>query len=231
MKKKFWGMILCVAAVFNCVLPVMAQEYSERQDINDIDNYMQNVIKFTHNPFSTENLLETNSLAETYNLNQRGTVENQELAINEYDIEDCKQVYHIKEDFLSKLQEGVVSINENDYSWYLPAENGEGKQSLLEFKERNDILSVASLSISQTEHEAGFLTDVEIQTILEENGLESTSMENFVMSTYYGATVCVSIVTNSGENYIMIVDKSMTEDFFEVGYLYSTSELYDIFTK
>lgn len=232
MKKKFWGMILCVAVAFNCVLPAMAQEFSVRQEINDIDNYMRNVIRFTHNPFSTENLLATNSLAETYNLqNQRNTVENKELAINEYDIEDCKQVYHIKEDFLSKLREGVVSINENDYSWYLPAENGEGRQSLIEFKERNNVLSVASLSISQIEHAAGFLADSEIQAVLEEKGVECTDVKYFNMPTYYGSAVCASIVANSGENYIMIVDNSMTEDFFEVGYLYSTSELYDVFTK
>ena len=129
------------------------------------------------------------------------------------------------------MRNGVISLNKNKYSWYLPVENGEGKQSLLEFKERNNILSAASLSISQYEHEFGFLTDAEIKNILEENGIEYTGIEYFSMPTFYGAAVCVNIETNSGENYVMVVDNSLNEDSFEVGYVYSTSELYDIFAN
>ena len=232
MKKRFLGIFLCLVAEFNCEIPALAQEVSVQQEIKDIDNYMQNVINFTHNPFSADNLLETNSLAETYSLrNQRHVTENKELAINEYYIENCEQVFCINDDFLSKLRNGVISLNKNKYSWYLPVENGEGKQSLLEFKERNNILSAASLSISQYEHEFGFLTDAEIKNILEENGIEYTGIEYFSMPTFYGAAVCVNIETNSGENYVMVVDNSLNEDSFEVGYVYSTSELYDIFAN
>ena len=56
MKKRFLGIFLCLVAAFNCEIPALAQEVSVQQEIKDIDNYMQNVINFTHNPFSADNL-------------------------------------------------------------------------------------------------------------------------------------------------------------------------------
>lgn len=222
--KKFLSGLLIAAVSVGCLIPAMGQE-AKPEEVNAINNYMQNVVDTTHNPFSQENLPATFSTVKNNNKTTNNKVVSDELNIKQYNIDECKQVYMINDDFFSKLVDEEISINEEDFVWYVPIVNAERKNGVLIFDNYDGNLLPVSMSIPQDNSSNKIMEEKEIELILKKSDLSCKKMVYFVLPTLHDAAVSVYIETDSNEKYVMIVDNTIFDENIQAGQLYSIEEI------
>lgn len=227
MNKKVLLGIFASMATLSFVVPAMARDSLLDENLAEINSYMNNVVNYTHNPFSTNNVLNEDELSAMNLVKEQNNI-NDELSIIKYSIDDCQLVYNLKDNFFTELNNNRVVIDKNDYFWYQPAVNQEGNPTLLAFVERNGNIQTISVEIAQDNTKIGLLSELDVQSLLNETGDKWEEVEYFNLPLPHESVVCAHVVGVSGEDYIIVVDKSLSSDYLELGYPYSIEEFSDI---
>lgn len=225
--KKFLSGLLMAVISFGCLIPAMGQE-PKLEEVTKIDNYMQNVVEVTHNPFAQENLPATFSASK----NNDETVSNKEVSdelnIKQYDIDECEQVYMVNEDFFDKINNGEISISEDDFVWYVPIVNAERKNGVVIFDDCSGDLLPISMSIPQNNSSSKIMKKREVESIIKRGNLNCKKMIYFILPTLHDAAVSVYIETDSNEKYVMVVDNTIYDRMLQPGQLYTIEEIKDL---
>lgn len=231
--KRFMSIILVLSFSLFGVISAMGQDKSSLdEEVNDINSYMKSVVDLNTSPFSQKNLSETNTQVNSIQSQARASDSqvSSELAISSYNLDECKQVYTVDNDFYEQIESNKISIDYNNYYWYVPVINGEEKNASLLFNEYNGNLLPISMSIQVDNTVKKVLSDEEISNILKDNEIDYNKLNYFFLPTLNKIVVSAYVQTET-EEYIIIVDNTLHDSSLEVGHPYTVSELKDLITE